>query len=176
MKSQIPLPPAPDVDATRAVVVEVSDTQSHLKTDRHALDQLVRFVLRAEGVERAAISLAIVDDATIRTLNRRHLEHDWPTDVISFLYTEPDDLALSGELVISAETALAVSTAAGVSPFGELALYVVHGLLHLLGHDDTTDDARIAMRRRETELLKALDLGDAFAAVDSIDAQGRFNR
>src|SRR5437868_4974841 len=55
------------------------------------LADLVRRVLAGEGVERASIALTLVDDATIRELNRRHLGHDWPTDVITFDLSETDE-------------------------------------------------------------------------------------
>src|SRR6516165_4780045 len=85
--------------------VEFSDTQAHIAADHAALAALVRSALRAEGVERASISIALVDDAAIRAVNRRHLGHDWATDVISFRLDEPGEAQLAGELVISAETA-----------------------------------------------------------------------
>jgi probable rRNA maturation factor len=147
------------------LAVEVSDTQSHLKIDPGALARLVRSALSAQGVARASISLAVVDDATIRAVNRRHLGHDWPTDVISFGLSEPGDPWLSGELVVSAETAVATARRAGVGAWDELALYVVHGLLHLCGYDDVSDDDRDAMRRREGELLTVAGLTNTFPAV-----------
>ncbi|MCA1685241.1 MAG: rRNA maturation RNase YbeY [Planctomycetia bacterium] len=146
--------------------VEVSDTQSHLRIEPEALSRLVRGALRAEGVGLASISVAVVDDATIRAINRRHLDHDWPTDVISFGLSEPGDGGgLSGELVVSAETAAATARRAGVSPWDELALYLVHGLLHLCGHDDSDDGGRDAMRRREGEILARLGLSNTFPAA-----------
>src|SRR4051812_4616759 len=78
MKNKAPSIVGPD--APGGIVVEISDTQAHLAIDPEALARLVRGVLTGEGVERAAISLALVDDATIRDLNERHLNHDWPTD------------------------------------------------------------------------------------------------
>ena len=78
-----------------------------------------------------------MDDATIHAINRRHLAHDWPTDVISFVLSEPDDPALAAELVVSAEMAVVDRPGAwGPTRRSELALYVVHGLLHLCGLDD----------------------------------------
>ena len=104
----------------------------------------------AEGVEVASISIALVDDPTIRAINRRHLDHDWPTDVISFGLSEPGDSALSGELVVSAEMAADDRPRVGRrSRLAELALYVVHGLLHLCGLDDR--DPADACRGHEAE-------------------------
>ena len=147
------------------IAVEVSDTQSHLKIDHGTLSRLVRRTLRAEGVGRASISLAVVDDATIRAVNRRHLDHDWPTDVLSFGLSDPHDPVLTGELVVSAEMAADTARLAGVSDWDELALYVVHGLLHLCGYDDSADVDRDAMRRREGEILARLGLSNTFPAA-----------
>jgi len=142
-------------DAEDAIEVELSDTQGHLRVDPAELTDLVRAVLIAEGHRSAAISIAMVDQAAIHTINRSHLGHDWPTDVISFPLSEPDELVLTGELIISAEMAAATAAEMRVDPRDELALYVVHGLLHLCGYDDLSEPEAVRMRRREGELLAA---------------------
>jgi probable rRNA maturation factor len=143
------------IDSGDAIEVEISDTQDHLHVAAGELTDLVRAVLTAEGRRRASISIAVVDRATIHAINRSHLGHDWPTDVISFPLSEPSDPVLAGELVVSAETAAATAAEIGAEPRDELALYVVHGLLHLCGYDDTSEPEAAAMRRREDDLLKA---------------------
>ena len=143
----------------------MSDTQGHLRADRDELTALVRAVLRAEGHDRASISIALVDDSTIHAINRSHLGHDWPTDVISFPLSEPGDPVLSGELVVSAELAAATAAEISVDPVDELALYIVHGLLHLCGHDDRTEPDSDAMRRREGEILAACGRPNPFGLV-----------
>ena len=119
-----------------AIAVELSDTQAHLAVDRAALVRLAQSVLAGEGVARASVSIALVDDATIHAVNRRYLDHDGPTDVISFVLSDPGTPDLAGELVVSAEMAATTAREAGAEPLDELALYVVHGLLHLCGYDD----------------------------------------
>jgi probable rRNA maturation factor len=167
MDTENPTPdPDPDPDPdSGGIDVEVSDTQAHLKVDPEAIGRLIRGALEAEGVARASISVALVDDATIRAVNRRHLGHDWPTDVISFGLSGPGDPELSGELVVSAETAVAAAGQAGVSASDEMALYLVHGLLHLCGYDDSTAADRDAIRRREGEILARLGLSNTFHAA-----------
>jgi probable rRNA maturation factor len=135
--------------------IDVSDTQAFLAVDADALSALVRRVLAQEGIERASISLALVDNATIEVLNRRHLGHAWPTDVLSFVLSEPGEAVLAGELVISAEMAAATAREAGVDPEAELALYLVHGLLHLCGYDDQAPADVERIRRREAEVMAA---------------------
>lgn len=135
------------------IEVEISNTQSHLHVNPAMLDRLVRMVLLAEDRPHAAISIAVVDNATIHAINRSHLAHDWPTDVITFPLGEPDEPVLAGELVVSAEMACSSARELGFEAVDELALYVVHGLLHLCGYDDHDDPARAQMRKREDELL-----------------------
>jgi probable rRNA maturation factor len=159
-----------DDTAADAIDVEISDTQGHLKADPAALAHLVRRVLAGEGVGRGSISVALVDDAAIRAINRRHLDHDWPTDVISFPLSEPGAAGLAGELVVSAEMAAVTAAKAGADPHAELALYVVHGLLHLCGYDDQSPEDRGAIRRREGEILAREGLTNTFTLVGPTEA------
>jgi probable rRNA maturation factor len=138
------------------IEVEICNTQNHLRIDMAEVNDLVCEVLRREGREDASISIALVDQASMHALNRTHLGHDWPTDVISFPLSNPDDPALSGELVVSAEMAASAAREVGARPEDELALYIVHGLLHLCGYDDHAEPDSAAMRRREDEILTAL--------------------
>ncbi len=137
------------------IEVEISDTQAHLRVDRASLVELVRRVLQLEGRSRASISIAVVDDEAIHRINKTYLGHDWPTDVVTFPLSEPDEAILVGELVVSAETACATARERSLDPADEFALYVVHGLLHLCGYDDHCDSSVALMRQREREALKS---------------------
>lgn len=139
------------------IEVAVSNEQSRWPVDAARLRAAVAAALRGEGVERAAISVAIVDDPAIHELNRRYLQHDYATDVLSFTLDSGPE-GLEGEIVASADTAAAAASRYGWTPADELLLYVVHGALHLAGHDDDDDDARETMRGREAECLKQFGL------------------
>ena len=108
--------PQKKLENSIGIEVEISDTQSFLNVDLPQLANLVRRVLEGEGITRAWISLALVNNATIHRINRQHLGHDWATDVISFALSEPDDPELAGELVISAELAVATARELRVAP------------------------------------------------------------
>jgi len=164
-----------DPSTSTMIEVEISDTQSHLAVDPSFIEGLVQRVLIRESVDCASVSIALVDDASIRTINRRHLAHDWPTDVITFLLSEPEDRVLAAELVVSAEMAASTAKDVGVDPRAELALYLVHGLLHLLGFNDDTLEAADAMRRREGEILALEGLINTFPLVEasSLETEGR---
>jgi probable rRNA maturation factor len=156
--SKSTIPSASTTASPREVSVEISDAQGHLQFDGSTMVLLVQTVLALEKRHSASISLVFVDNAAIRELNRAHLGHDWATDVISFPLSGPGDPVLAGELVISTQMACETAEALGIEPATELALYVVHGLLHLCGHDDCDPAAERAMRRRESEVMDALGL------------------
>ena len=132
--------------------VEISNQQSHLPPDDRRLTDAVRAILKEESIARADISLAVVDDATIGRLHKKYLEQDEPTDVLSFVFQHNEE-GLEGEVVVSAETAAVAAEWYGLPAEDELLLYVVHGMLHLLGYDDTTPERRAEMRCREAVYL-----------------------
>ena len=147
-----------------SIEIEINDTQNYVRVDHAWLEGLARRTLRDQGIERAAVSIALVDDAMIEEVNRFHLGHDWPTDVVTFRLSDSDDPVLSAELVISAQMARLTALIAGIEVEAELALYVVHGLLHLCGYDDSTAKGAAEMRRQEAEALRRKGLTHTFMA------------
>lgn len=127
------------------------------------LEKAVRQLLTEQRVPRAEISVAIVDDPTIHQLNRQFLEHDYPTDVLTFPLESPEENGLlAGEIIVSWDTARKNAEELGLSAEGELLLYVVHGTLHLLGFDDTSEEAESEMRAAERACLKSLGFAYKF--------------
>src|SRR5947209_9700884 len=126
--------------------IAIASPQEIVSPDRARLREVVRTVLDGEGVADAEISLAFVDNPTIHRLNLRYLQHDEPTDVLSFPLSEANAARLAGELVIGVEVAQAQAAERGHDVQAELALYVIHGLLHLCGHDDHSDHGPARMR------------------------------
>jgi probable rRNA maturation factor len=140
--------------------IRIASPQEVLELDRALLREAGRAVLEGEGIADYEISLAFVDDPTIHRLNKQFLNHDEPTDVLSFPLSEPHAKKLQGELVIGTEVALRQAQERGHSVQAELALYVIHGLLHLCGYDDHDDADFDTMRQRERHYLKKLNLPD----------------
>ncbi len=140
--------------------VSIATPQEIVAVDRGRMREIVRTVLQGEGIADAEISLAFVDNPTIHRLNQRYLRHDEPTDVLSFPLSEPGARKLAGELVIGVEVAQAQAQDRGHEVALELALYVIHGLLHLCGHDDHDPAAVAHMRQRERHYLLQLALPD----------------
>jgi probable rRNA maturation factor len=142
--------------------IEINDRQTFLKGQKRRLASVLRSVLASEGVAAGELSVTLVDDAEISRINRQYLNHDGPTDVISFDLSDAGDARLSGEIVVSAERAVRVAAERGTDPVGELLLYAVHGLLHLAGYDDRTAAKAAHMHARENELLTALGYPDVY--------------
>ena len=118
---------------------------------------IVRTVLRAEKVKDAMVSVAFVGADAMATLNARHLGHRGPTDVISFGFAPTGaDGAVVGDIYICPQVARDNARDAGVGVREELARLVVHGTLHVLGHDHPEDESRLRspMWRRQEQLLR----------------------
>jgi probable rRNA maturation factor len=122
-------------------------------------------ILSDAGVRRGSISVAVVDDPIIRELNRRYLEHDYPTDVLSFVLEREGDL-LEGEVVVSAETARRTAARLGWPAEHELLLYVVHGTLHLAGYDDLSPESQAQMRQQERRVLGDIGIEAKYESVE----------
>lgn len=140
--------------------ISIASPQEIVQPDRGRLREIVRAVLEEEGVADYEISLACVDDPTIHRLNKRYLDHDEPTDVLTFPLSDPSAKKLAGEIVLGVEVALRQAEERGHDVQVELALYVIHGLLHLCGYDDGTPAESREMRRRERHHLQRLGLPD----------------
>jgi probable rRNA maturation factor len=140
--------------------IAIAVPQEIVPIDRARMREVVRAVLDGEVVAEADISLAFVDNPTIHRLNKQFLEHDDPTDVLSFPLSGPGARKLAGELVVGVEVARAQAEERGHDVQVELALYVIHGLLHLCGYDDKSDHGAQEMRQRERHYLEKLGLPD----------------
>lgn len=137
--------------------IEIADQQSRLTVDQERLEQAARAILQDHGPTTCQVSVAVVDDPTIHGLNRQFLQHDYATDVLSFVLERTPEL-LEGEIVVSADTAAAQAAQYQWTPADELLLYVIHGVLHLVGFDDQTDALRQCMRAAESTYLAQFGL------------------
>jgi probable rRNA maturation factor len=140
--------------------VKIANQQEEVPLDFAKLRETAQAVLAGEGVPEAKVTLAFVDNATIHRLNKQFLNHDEPTDVLSFPMSGPKAKTLEGEVVIGVGVAKTQAAERGHEIAAEMALYVIHGLLHLCGHDDHEDSDRRRMRERERVYLKQLGYPD----------------
>jgi probable rRNA maturation factor len=150
-KSPRPLSPA----VVDGFSIAVANRQRRWRVDSAALKAAALSVLKGEGIAAADISIAVVNDTAIHDINRQFLNHDEPTDVISFVLDQQGK-KIDGEVVISADTAAAAAKEIGWSVQNEMLLYIIHGALHLTGYDDLKPAARRQMRSREKHYLTKL--------------------
>lgn len=145
------------------------------------LRRVARQVARAEGFRRGRLSVAVVGRRAMRRLHARYLGQDTETDVLSFdLGTDRRRGVLHGEIVLCADVALRRGRARAGGRAGgrlgaaraELALYLVHGLLHLAGYDDHEPRDFARMHAREDELLTRAGVGAVFRARRSAARSG----
>jgi probable rRNA maturation factor len=140
-----------------------------LDVDVRRLRAAVKAALTLGDVNAGIVNVVIVDDPTIHELNVRHLDHDYPTDVLSFPI-EQDAGRVEGDIVASADTAAREAPKYGWSATDELLLYVVHGALHLGGFDDLEPAKLKQMRAAERQVLAEFGLEARYenrAAADS---------
>lgn len=139
-------------------VVEVDTAGVRIAVARERVKRVVEHVLRAEGVRDAMVSVTFVTDRRIAALNVRHLGHRGPTDVISFGFAPVEAAGdVVGDIYIAPAVARRNAIAHGSSVREELLRLVVHGVLHVLGHDHPEDASRNAspMWKRQERLLRA---------------------
>ena len=125
------------------------------------LQRNVKAILKALGWKPdASLSLLLTGDRQVRKLNKKHLGHDWPTDVISFSQLEGKPLGVKktasclGDIVISLETTVRQAAEYGNSFDYELHFYICHGILHLMGWDDKSKKEAKKMENKQKAILK----------------------
>jgi probable rRNA maturation factor len=148
--------------------IEINADEQRHQPDRARLKKAVRLVLQDAGIRSAEISIALVSDERMQELNRRYLQHDYPTDVLSFVLDhDAAARSLDGEIIASSDYAAREAARYGWTTDDELLLYVIHGCLHLVGYDDTTPEDKETMRQAEAKYLAQFTLEHRF------DPEGR---
>ena len=138
--------------------VIVSDDQDAVPVDADRYGRLAQAVLAAEG-RTGELTLTFVDADEIADLNRQHMGVDGPTDVLSFPLDAADAAPVPGVPVLLGDVVVCPAIAAANAPGhagtldDELALLVVHGVLHVLGHDHAEPDETVRMRAAELDHL-----------------------
>jgi probable rRNA maturation factor len=139
-----------------AVAVQTEGVRSPVALSR--LVRVAELVLRAEKARTALLSVTLVSRRRIAAINKRHLAHAGATDVISFGFRDPAG-AVIGDVYICPEVASANARRHGVPVREELMRLVVHGTLHVIGHEHPEGDMRTSSpmwKRQERLLARAL--------------------
>ncbi len=146
--------------------LEVVD-QGKPRTPRPFLARVVKATLAHGGRPDLTVSLLLTGDREIARLHAEFLDDPTPTDVISF------DVDGGAKLVVSVDTARRVAKQKGHAARAEIALYVVHGLLHVMGWDDLQAKPRAEMRAAEAAVMRTLGLAYAPVEEDAAAARGK---
>ena len=142
--------------------VQLTNEQDALPIDEERLRGEIEALAR--GAEYSGdLSVALVTDAVIHELNRHFLGHDYATDVLAFPLGDEEGPA-EGEIVVSAERAVAEAGERGVEPFAELVFYIAHGILHLAGYEDHEPGEARKMHAVALRLLRGLGYRNRIAA------------
>lgn len=136
--------------------IDIVNLQRRHRVNRILLRKVLTRAMRECGLN-GTLSVAVVGPDAIAALNRRFLSRDGLTDVLSFPVKDARS-GILGEIAICADAASAEASRRGVSFDSELALYAVHGLLHLAGYDDGTPGERARMRARERGIMDLFEL------------------
>ena len=140
------------------LIVDVGCEGVRVPVGRARVAGAVRSVLEAEGVRDALISIAFIDKRAMAALNRKHLGRRGPTDVIAFGLSRADPrMPVIGDIYIAPEIARAQAAEHGAGVREEITRLVIHGTLHVLGHDHPEGGSRTRspMWQRQEKLLRA---------------------
>lgn len=131
--------------------ITITNLQDAYPVGKRRIREVIEELLLEEKVD-AELSIVLVDKEEITRLNKQFLGRQEPTDVLSFPL-DASDRRISGEVVVCVPVAVEYTKEAGTEVEGEIMLYIVHGVLHLLGYDDATRRLAQCMHRREREIL-----------------------
>lgn len=147
-------PPIPEEPPPSGLEIHAAHPTRQL--DRTRVKAAIDAVCRGEGVQIASLSVVLADRETVWTVNRDWLQHDVPTDVVSFVLDEAAQARglIDGEIYVDLDMAAERADEFDATPEHEALRYLIHGLLHLIGHDDATDAERAAMRQLEDRYLE----------------------
>ena len=130
-------------------MISIRNLQKKIPISSQRIKRVILKTLTQEGAQKSGeISVALVTDKIIKRINRKYLGKNRPTDVMAFNLSESPQGKFLGEIIISTDTALSNSQKFNTRPQDEIYLYLIHGLLHLLGYDDNTRKNALKMQKR----------------------------
>lgn len=146
-----------DETSAKQISVQIAQLCDKAGLNSARIEQLANTICARFGLEKAVISIAIVDDENISRLNEEFLKCKKNTDCLSFdLSDGQNQNEKCFEIIVNAELAARCAEETGHSPQAELALYITHGLLHQFGFDDQTNEQAEKMHRIEEQILQQL--------------------
>ena len=140
--------------------VAIKNLQKRIPINPKRIIKTVLKILSIEGIRKSGeITVCFVNDRRIKELNLKYLGKNNPTDVIAFDVAEPKRPdKIFADIVISTDRAISNAKIFKTSPLYELYMYVVHGMLHLLGYNDKDARQRQIMKDRASRILATLNI------------------
>ncbi|MHB8905524.1 MAG: rRNA maturation RNase YbeY [Melioribacteraceae bacterium] len=124
-----------------------------IRVDKRTVHSIVKLITSELNLYVKSLDFNFISSETIIEVNKNYLKHNYSTDIITFDYSDEKNI-LDGEIFISVQDAVENSKKYGVSSDNELLRLIIHGILHLIGFDDTTDAKRKKMKIAENDLVK----------------------
>lgn len=135
-------------------LINIHDEGGFGIVDESNTKRIVTSILSDYNCESALVNLIYLNNEDIHQMNKKYLDHDYPTDVITFTLDEDE---LEGEIYIGVETAEENAKKYGAKLNEELLRLAAHGTLHLMNEDDSTDEERERMHNLENKYLNLLN-------------------
>ena len=151
--------------------LKISNRQRTKKINARRLKQIVSVLFEELEISEAELGINLVGAQEMARANRQFLQHEGSTDVITFDHRDHEsritnhELEIHGELFICVDDAILQAKAFKTSWQSEVVRYIVHGVLHLLGHDDLNPAMRRKMKREENRLVRLLAKRFLFAQL-----------
>lgn len=124
-----------------------------IRVDKKSVHSIVKLITSELNLYVKSLEFNFISSKTIIEVNKNYLKHNYSTDIITFDYSDEKNI-LDGEIFISIQDAVVNSKKYRVSTDNELLRLIIHGILHLIGFDDTTDAKRKKMKIAENDLVK----------------------
>ena len=140
------------------IVIQITRNFKDIDLSLPGLKKLVTAICNRFRLSGATVSIAIVDNAEIRKVNKKFLGSNHTTDCLSFDLSD-NDADRTFELVVNGEKAVKEAALQGHSGQAEMALYITHALLHNLGFHDSTQEQAEKMHQTENDILEQLGFG-----------------
>jgi probable rRNA maturation factor len=140
------------------VDIQIDNTQQLVDILDESVKTVVALTLQSEGVSCDEVAIHFVDEKTLCDLHEQFFDDPSPTDCITLPIDPPNTkpYCLLGEVFVSPQAAIDYTKSKQLDLYEEITLYVVHGILHLLGYDDVQEEDRIAMRAAEQRVMTVL--------------------
>jgi len=140
------------------VDVYTFNNQTDLPLTLPAVQAIVQAVVASEGLSFDEAAIHFVDEKAICSLHQQYFNDPSPTDCISFPMDDANDQGFKvlGEVFVCPSAAIQYAAKEGGDPYRETTLYIIHGLLHLMGYDDIKDEDRVRMRQAEQRHMQHL--------------------